>query len=184
MKANIICAVMAALLISSGARAESGRKVTIEAAGSWTVISNGPNSTGGFGPRVTASYGFALSERAHLSFGADFTAWGFGDDARWIGILGGPLARVSGQPWSAPVDLALTLSFPAGRAPICNAWAEHPMCPNFIGVYPAMALGAIYKTERGGGIGASFAAQVFNSSAGVLFGFTPSIVGTFDIAAK
>jgi hypothetical protein len=175
-----VAAALSLLGSTTTAAGETAAKVDAEVNAGWLIIGNGGNLSGGFGPRLAASYGFALSERSHLGVGAEVGVFGFGRASRELWVLGGPTVRLSGRPWEAPVALALTMALDFGGGPICNRWKENPLCPRFIGAYPSATIAGLYQAESGVSFGATMGAQVFNSSAGFIIGFTPSVVGVIS----
>lgn len=179
---RFVTAFFAILLLARSTRAEEKPGVTVEAHAQWTRIANGPNVTGGFGPKASASYAWPVGTHTRLALGADLSVSipvrgvTIAPGMHYVGVLGGPLASVSGEPWQAPVTLALTFGVPFGRVPICNKW-KTPFCPNMIGAFPALALAGMWRSDSGASIGLDVGAQLFNSPAGFLVGVTSSIVG-------
>jgi hypothetical protein len=169
-------------LWSGSAAAQRKPWVAVETHAQWTRIANGPNVTGGFGPKASASYVWPVSAHTRLALGADLSVSipvrgvTIAPGLHYVGVLGGPLASVAGEPWLAPVTVGLAFGVPFGKVPICNRW-KTPFCPNMIGAFPALVLAGLWRAENGAGVGIDVGAQLFNSPAGLIVGVTSSVVG-------
>jgi hypothetical protein len=172
----------AALLLTRSASATPPQQIAIEARAGWTILGT-TNPTGGFTPQIAATYLWAPSDTVRLGLGVDLGAFGFGGAARWIGVLGGPTARIAVKPWSKPLSLSLTLSAGFGRAPVCTPWPD-PICPRFVGSFPAATLSGMWTAQSGLTIGASFATRLANTLIGTSVGFEPALVVGGILARK
>jgi hypothetical protein len=155
MRALIIASLT---LLSATACAEER-----EAVGRWEVDLRGARvvlgdarTTGGFMPQVAGRRAFAIAPWADVSVGAEVGVFGLGDEARWIGILGGPTVGASVRPASGPVALGLTVGGDFGRLPVCNAWG---LCVRYVGFFPAFSAGATYYASKAFAAGASLSAR-------------------------
>ncbi len=167
-----ILAALALLLASYGARAEHKPLVLVEARGGWTVIGQ-KNPITGFTPTLAGTYLWTPSAQVRLGLGLDFSVV-LGGSPRRTGILGGPTVRVEVKPWEAPFALSLTVSAGLGRAPVCTVWPGEPLCPRFVGLFPAAALAGSYLTESGVYVGGAFGARWFHTLIGDAASLEPS----------
>lgn len=106
---------------------------SIDLTGAFVVLGD-QRETGGFMPTLSGLRSRELSRRWSVAAGAELGVFGFSDEARWIGVLAGPVGRVSLRPTRWPVVFGLGLHGSVGRIPVCNNWG---LCLRFIGVYPA-----------------------------------------------
>jgi hypothetical protein len=159
------------LLASPALHADHKPAVVVEARGGWTVIGV-RNSITGFTPGLSATYLWAPSEHVRLGLGVDFAVI-LGGGPRWTGMLGGPTARVEFKPSTAPFVAGLSVSSGIGRAPVCTPWPD-PICPRFVGLFPAATLSGAYLAESGLLFGASFGARWFHTMIGDTASFEPS----------
>jgi hypothetical protein len=174
---KLVLAVLAALALSlttSAAWAETKPLVILEVHTGWTVIGT-KNTTGGFTPSIAATYLWSPSEQVRLGLGVDLGVFGFGGNTRWIGVLGGPTARVELTPWDAPLALTFGLSAGIGRVPVCTPW-ESPICPRFVGLFPAASIAGMYLTDSGVAAGLAFSARLVNTLIGTTSSYEPSLV--------
>src|SRR6187431_679927 len=121
MRCHLGTVALAVALWSGSAAAQSRPGIVVEAHAQWTRIANGANVTGGLGPKVSASYAWPVSAHTRLGLGADLSVSipvrgvTIAPGLKYVGVLGGPLASVSGEPWQAPVTLGLAFGVPVGK---------------------------------------------------------------------
>ena len=156
----------------------------------WTIVTppgptppGGKTTTGGLTVRADAAYSWKLSDSASVGIGAGIGAFGFGSAWHWVGILGGPTAQLAIKPWQPPVVRGLRLGLDVGRYPECTPW-EHPLCPRFVGLVPAIGLSVTGVTESGVTVGASGAAQIFNNPIGLSAGAQLSLVVGLNLTRR
>ncbi len=171
MRALSLLIALALLLAGPSARAEHRPEIVVEARGGWTVIGV-KNPITGFTPGLAATYFWTPNERVRLGLGVDFAVI-LGGGPRWTGILGGPTARVEVKPWAAPFVASLSVASGIGRAPVCTPWPD-PICPRFVGLFPAASLSGAYLAESGLLFGASFGVRWFHTLIGDTASFEPS----------
>lgn len=183
MKALVGAVAAAGLMLAAvPARADSGGQLIIEARTAWTIL-GGKNTTGGFTPGVAATYGIPLGEGAALGLGADLGVFGFGGGSRWIGVLGGPTAKLLLKAGSAPVAFSIGIAADFGRVPVCTPW-EHPICPRFVGLFPAASLAVMYVGDSGLMVGGSFSARLINTLIGTSGSYEPALTVGFYLSRK
>lgn len=106
-----------------------------EAGATAAVVVLGPaeRQTGGVMPGLSVRHVWSAGDHAELGLGAQVGAFGFGDETRWIGVLGGLHGSAA---WRPIRGLSLSGEFDAdvGRIPICNPWG---LCLRFIGLFPS-----------------------------------------------
>lgn len=177
------CVTLAVVLWCGLARASGSdaNQLTMEASAGWTIL--GPSlkhATGGITPRITGDYALGLSDMVHVGFGADIAVFGLGGGARWVGVLGGPVVRFNVAPLTAPLRLDFAVAFDFGRIPECTSW-EHPICPRFVGFFPAGKVAAFYQTDSGVAIGAFFAARIIHTAVGWSGSYEPGLAITLTL---
>ena len=178
MRAATIAGVVAALALPAPARADSAPQIIIEGRTAWTILGT-KTPTGGFTPGASASYLFGVGEGVALGLGADIGVFGFGGAPRWIGVLGGPTARLSIKAGNAPWAISIGVAASFGRIPVCTPWPE-PICPRFVGLFPSATLAGAYVFDSGLMIGGSFAARLVSTLIGTQGSYEPALtVGVY-----
>jgi len=180
-----VAAALVACLVCTPRAAFAGSNdgLVVEARFGGHIIANGQNYSGGWGPSILAVYDWDLGGHAHVGLGLDGALFGLGRGSYWVGVLGGPVARVAGRPWQAPVDVALTVSGDFARVAICNEWPR-PLCPHEIGFAPGFTLAALYATDGGGSYGLSLSAQVYNGAFGTIVSWAPQVTAQWPIGGS
>lgn len=137
------------------------------------VIMGGKRPTGGLMPTAEVLHAWKLGG-ARFAAGGEIGAFGFGYATRWIGVLGGAVAAISGKPWSAPLELRGALHASFGRVPTCNGWG---LCIQYTGFYPAASIALAYEPSERVSIGAFCAARRAVTYGWTGWGVEPAIVG-------
>lgn len=164
--------IVALALAAPDARADTApQRILVEAHGGWTVI-GAKNPITGFTPGLSGTYLWSPSDKVRLGLGLDLNVI-LGGAPRRTGILGGPTARLEVVPWETPFALSLAISAGLGRAPVCTVWPE-PICPQFVGSFPAATISGSYLTESGMFAGGSFSARWFHTLIGDTASLEPS----------
>jgi hypothetical protein len=173
-----ICLVSAGVLGHSPAVAQVGdlaRRLEIDVRAAYVVL-GGERATGGLMPLAAARHTWLLSDVGDVAVGAEFGAFGFGSETRWIGILGGPTVSGSARPWSGPVAVSLAFAASVGRIPVCNDWG---LCLRYVGLFPSANLSVAYYTNRVLAIGASCSVRYVDTLAWTGASWEPSVIGRF-----
>lgn len=100
--------------------------------------------TGGLMPALAVRRIWALSDAVQLGVGVRVGAFGFADETRWLGWLGGLAVEAEIRPArSAPaLSIPIAVRLEGGRVPVCNSWG---LCLRFVGLYPALETGLSYR---------------------------------------
>jgi hypothetical protein len=180
LKPGAICIASSLLLIAGLAGAEEARlerRWEIDLSGRYVVI-GGAVTTGGIMPQFAARHTWPISGWFDIHAGAQIGAFGFADEGRWLGILGGIQVGAYTRPTKIPLRFGLTFVADGGRIPVCNDWG---LCIRFNGFYPAGVVEAtIYEIPwKVTAMSASLSARRVNSLAWSGWSFEPTLGGRF-----
>ncbi|WP_129355321.1 hypothetical protein [Sorangium cellulosum] len=141
-------AIAAMSLVPTGARAEDGAppRWQIDVKAAYVVLgARAARSTGGIMPSITALHRWPVREAVDIGIGADVGLFGFGGDAHWLGVLGGPMAAGRVSPFRVPLTFELAARLDVGRLPVCNA---RGLCSRYLGFFPSVETGAAYQSTQ------------------------------------
>lgn len=139
-------AVVVIPLVSTGAQAEERAPAAwqLDVKAAYVVLgAEAVRATGGLMPSVTAFHLWSLRETVDIGIGADVGLFGLGGVARWIGVLGGPMATARVMPFRIPLTFELSARLDFGRIPVCKAWG---LCLRYVGFLPAAEAGVAYES--------------------------------------
>lgn len=97
--------------------------------------------SGGFAPQILGRRLWRPADRWTLLAGVQLSMFGFGNEARWMGIWGGVHGGFRYQPTRHPVLVGLGAFDDFGRAPVCSNLG---VCVQYIGNYPGASAEVVY----------------------------------------
>ncbi len=171
------------LVCAAPLRAEepSARPWAIETRAAYTLLGGAGRPTGGVAPTLAARrvVWWSAGGGWGLAAGARISAFGFGADAHWLGVLTGPTIATETRPILLPAELGrvvlgLELGSDFGRVPTCNAWGA---CARFWGWFPTIAVMARYAASERVDAGLLFQARVVTTWAWSGIGWEPAVAG-------
>lgn len=137
-----------------------------------------PTTTGGVMASADARHVWHVRDWLDASAGLAGGAFGFEDEAHWIGFVGGPTAGVSLHVPDRPFGLGLDLApLDGGRLPVKNAWGM-PM--RYWGWYPAATISLSYATSDNLSFVAGCSARWVSTLGWTGASWNPSIAGRFS----
>jgi hypothetical protein len=166
--------VAALMLTTAHAAAEETPRWRVGARSNYVIL-GAKRFTGGLMPSLEATHAWTVRESVAIAAGASLGAFGFGESARWLGVLGGPLVAVRSQPWSVPLELEGRVHVDFGRVPTCNAWG---LCLLYSGLFPAAAAALSYLPSPRASLAASCGLRRVSTLGWSGFSVEPGIAGT------
>lgn len=176
MRALGLAVAAAALLLASAAAAEErpSRRWDIDVRASWVIVGPAERLTGGVMPNLSVRHSWAAGG-FDLAVGGELGAFGFADETRWIGVLGGVTAGASWRPadwFSAEV----TARIDGGRIPVCNAWG---LCLRYVGLFPAADVAVGFWASKVIAGGVAVTGRYVDTLAWTGVGWEPAAFGRF-----
>lgn len=170
-----LLAVALLLLASSSARATAATAPPAWSVGmrSSYAIMGGKRPTGGLMPTAEVLHVWTVGT-ARISAGGELGVFGFGDEARWIGVLGGGVVAASGRPWTVPIEIRGAVHLDFGRIPTCTNWG---LCLQYVGFLPAASATLAYQPSERVSLGAFCAARRVVTLGWSGLGVEPAITG-------
>lgn len=171
----MLACVAAMMAVCSTARAEPASRAWDAEARAAYVVLGGARQTGGLMPSLAARRSWQVGEKVSVSVGGRFGIFGLGGGARWIGVLGGPMAAMAWR--AAPAwSLSVGVDGDVGRVPVCNRLG---LCLRFIGLFPAAEAAVGYAAWNHVDVTATLAVRAVNTLAWSGPTFEPALGGRF-----